>query len=62
MSFKNGHFIMDCQSKQYKWKIIALSALKNVEKHPPPLKHGHSMKVVGLTIRKPCIKGSKEVT
>lgn len=57
MSFKNGHFIMDCQSKQYKWKIIALSALKNVEKHPPPLNMD-----VGLTIRKPCIKDSKEVT
>lgn len=26
---------MDCQSKQYKWKIIALSALKNVENPLP---------------------------
>lgn len=36
MSFKNGHFIMDCKSKQYKRKIIALSALEKVE--TPPLK------------------------
>lgn len=28
----------------------------------PSPKHGHSMKVVGLTIRKHCIKDSKEVT
>lgn len=29
---------MDCKSKQYKRKIIALSALEKVETPPPPLK------------------------